>query len=251
MRSCSPSGSIWYRTRSSPSPSWLSTSLGMFLHSRRCDTDRVADLATFAIMYDSHFGTSSALNEGGECTFGYTDPTLYYGEISYINMPSGSLTYWIIPLDAMIVDDTLVTLAANTVAAIDTGTTLIVSSAARSTVIKAVRLTLAFLVSAPLDRTRRRRQGDSLTDPRRTRCRRRTLRLPFVYIYLLPYSSETSTDRVPPLLQPATQPSPSPSSSAEPPTPCPPPTCPEACTPPAQQNASPPSPPQTWELDRP
>lgn len=98
-----------------------------------------------------YFGTSSALNEGGSCTFGATDASLYSGDINYIDMPSvrslillfstrltadivasflstqGSRTYWLIPFDLAIVDDVLVTLAANTNAAIDTGTTLIVS----------------------------------------------------------------------------------------------------------------------------
>ncbi|KAL7412344.1 aspartic peptidase domain-containing protein [Mrakia frigida] len=73
-----------------------------------------------------YFGTSSALNEGGSCTFGATDSSLYSGDINYIDMPSGSRTYWLIPFDLAIVDDVLVTLAANTNAAIDTGTTLIV-----------------------------------------------------------------------------------------------------------------------------
>ena len=35
-----------------------------------------------------HFGTSSALNEGGECTLGYTDSSLYEGDIHYVDMPS-------------------------------------------------------------------------------------------------------------------------------------------------------------------
>jgi cathepsin D len=69
------------------------------------------------------------LNEGGECTFGYTDPSLYTGSINYVPMPSGSLTYWTIPFDAALVGSTLVTLQSNTVAAIDTGTTLIIGPA--------------------------------------------------------------------------------------------------------------------------
>jgi len=69
-------------------------------------------------------GAQSVETDGGTATFGYLDSSLYTGDITYIDLPSAS-QYWEIPMAAMSMQGTTITLGSNNYAAIDTGTTLI------------------------------------------------------------------------------------------------------------------------------
>ncbi|KZT43237.1 acid protease [Sistotremastrum suecicum HHB10207 ss-3] len=63
---------------------------------------------------------------GGKFTMGYTDPTLYGGEIDYVNIPQGQQAYWTLPITSLVVQGQNISITAgNALAAIDTGTTLI------------------------------------------------------------------------------------------------------------------------------
>lgn len=58
---------------------------------------------------------------------GFTNSSLYTGNIDFQNIPSGQESYWILPMTGMTVQGNSVTLPAGTssYAAIDTGTTLV------------------------------------------------------------------------------------------------------------------------------
>ncbi|KIM44828.1 hypothetical protein M413DRAFT_363610 [Hebeloma cylindrosporum] len=63
---------------------------------------------------------------GGSFTMGFTNSSLYTGDIDYVNMPvQGS--YWILPLSSMVVQGNSISLpsGSSSYAAIDTGTTLV------------------------------------------------------------------------------------------------------------------------------
>jgi len=65
---------------------------------------------------------------GGRFTMGFTDQSLYSGQIEYIDIPNGQEGYWILPLTNLKVNGQSVSLpgtAQSSYAAIDTGTTLI------------------------------------------------------------------------------------------------------------------------------
>jgi hypothetical protein len=47
-------------------------------------------------------------------TLGSTNSALYKGDINYVSLPSGTPTYWIVPLDAVLVGGSKVSLTANT-----------------------------------------------------------------------------------------------------------------------------------------
>jgi len=75
---------------------------------------------------------------GGRFTMGFTDQSLYQGDIDYIDIPSGQEGYWILPLTDLKVNGQSVNLpgtAQSSYSAIDTGTTLI---GGPSEVIKAI-----------------------------------------------------------------------------------------------------------------
>jgi len=64
---------------------------------------------------------------------GTTNSSLYTGDIEYTNIPSGAVSFWTLPLTALTVGSTSITLpsGSSSYAAIDTGTTLIGGPAAQ------------------------------------------------------------------------------------------------------------------------
>jgi len=70
---------------------------------------------------------------GGVFTMGTTNTSLYTGDIDYIDIPSGAVSYWTLPLTRLTVGSTSITLPSGSAsyAAIDTGTTLIGGPAAQ------------------------------------------------------------------------------------------------------------------------
>ncbi|KAJ7668345.1 aspartic peptidase domain-containing protein [Mycena rosella] len=70
---------------------------------------------------------SSDLEAGGSFTMGFVNSTLYSGDIEYINMPTSTQSYWILPITAITVQGNSITTGSgsDTYAAIDTGTTLV------------------------------------------------------------------------------------------------------------------------------
>ncbi|PWN47446.1 acid protease [Violaceomyces palustris] len=73
---------------------------------------------------------NDVLNPGGVFTLGQVDPNQYSGDITYIDIPNNletqqGLGYWSIPLQGISVNGQSANIAANQLAAIDTGTTLI------------------------------------------------------------------------------------------------------------------------------
>jgi len=64
----------------------------------------------------------------GRFTMGFVDPSLYTGDIDWVDIPTGQEGYWILPMTNLKVNGQSVTLpgdAASSYSAIDTGTTLI------------------------------------------------------------------------------------------------------------------------------
>lgn len=74
-------------------------------------------------------GDASAKDEepGGVFTLGGTNSTLFTGEIEFLNMPSGTPTFWLLTMSAITVQGQSVQISTGNaaLAAIDTGTTLI------------------------------------------------------------------------------------------------------------------------------
>ncbi|KAJ7606122.1 aspartic peptidase A1 [Mycena polygramma] len=70
---------------------------------------------------------SQTLEAGGSFTMGFVNSTLYTGDIEYIDMPTSTNSYWILPVTAITVQGNSITVASGTdsYAAIDTGTTLV------------------------------------------------------------------------------------------------------------------------------
>jgi hypothetical protein len=63
---------------------------------------------------------------GGQFTMGYTNTSLYQGNIDYVNIPAGQESYWLIPLTSITIQGQTIDLGSQSNgAAIDTGTTLI------------------------------------------------------------------------------------------------------------------------------
>jgi cathepsin D len=64
---------------------------------------------------------------GGVFTLGGTNSTLFTGDIEFLRMPSGTPTFWLLPMSAITVQGQSVQIATgnSALAAIDTGTTLI------------------------------------------------------------------------------------------------------------------------------
>ncbi|KAJ7252761.1 acid protease [Mycena haematopus] len=70
---------------------------------------------------------SQELEAGGSFTMGFVNSTLYTGNIEYINMPTATNSYWILPITAMTVQGNSISVPSgeDSYAAIDTGTTLV------------------------------------------------------------------------------------------------------------------------------
>jgi len=70
---------------------------------------------------------TQALEVGGTFTMGFVNSTLYTGDIEYIDVPTSTNSYWILPITAMTVQGNSVSLGTgqDAYAAIDTGTTLV------------------------------------------------------------------------------------------------------------------------------
>ncbi|KAK7060829.1 hypothetical protein VNI00_000562 [Paramarasmius palmivorus] len=70
---------------------------------------------------------AKSLEPGGSFTMGFTNETLYTGEIDYHDIPGGEGTYWIQELSALTVQGSSISVPSGSeaYAAIDTGTTLI------------------------------------------------------------------------------------------------------------------------------
>ncbi|KII87254.1 hypothetical protein PLICRDRAFT_112830 [Plicaturopsis crispa FD-325 SS-3] len=66
------------------------------------------------------------LEPGGSFTMGFTNSSLYTGDIDYQDIPTGEATYWTQNISSVTVQGTALTLeSGSTLAAIDTGTTLV------------------------------------------------------------------------------------------------------------------------------
>ncbi|KAJ7115925.1 aspartic peptidase domain-containing protein [Mycena epipterygia] len=70
---------------------------------------------------------SQDLEAGGSFTMGFVNSTLYTGDIEYIDMPTSTNSYWILPITAITVQGNSISVdsGTNSYAAIDTGTTLV------------------------------------------------------------------------------------------------------------------------------
>ncbi|KAJ7066591.1 aspartic peptidase A1 [Mycena amicta] len=87
------------------------------------------DSPVMAFQLTRYLNQSGAQDEefGGSFTMGFVNASLYTGDIEYIDMPTATSTYWILPITAITVQGTSLTVDSGTdsYAAIDTGTTLI------------------------------------------------------------------------------------------------------------------------------
>lgn len=70
--------------------------------------------------------SNTQISAGGVFTLGYLDPNQYDGDVAYVDL-TGQEGYWTIPLDAISVNGQSQSLSSDNVAAIDTGTTLIIA----------------------------------------------------------------------------------------------------------------------------
>ncbi|KAJ8095091.1 hypothetical protein PM082_010310 [Marasmius tenuissimus] len=83
-------------------------------------------LMAFQLTRYSNASRVRELEPGGSFTMGFVNSTLYTGEIDYQNIPSGQETYWIQQMTSLTIQGNSITLpSADSLAAIDTGTTLI------------------------------------------------------------------------------------------------------------------------------
>ncbi|KAL0955128.1 hypothetical protein HGRIS_004041 [Hohenbuehelia grisea] len=84
-------------------------------------------LMAFQLSRFMNDSSASDLEPGGSFTLGSVNTSLYTGDIDYINIPSGTGTYWILPLTGLTVQGNSVSLpsGSGSYAAIDTGTTLV------------------------------------------------------------------------------------------------------------------------------
>ncbi|KIJ65104.1 hypothetical protein HYDPIDRAFT_27827 [Hydnomerulius pinastri MD-312] len=82
------------------------------------------DTAEFAVQLTRYTNDTNAqeLEPGGVLTMGYTNSSLYTGQIEYIDIP-GEPSYWYLPLDTVTVQGASIPLTSSSIAAIDTGTT--------------------------------------------------------------------------------------------------------------------------------
>lgn len=77
----------------------------------------------FALTRFVNITHADVVEPGGLLTLGYLNTTLYDGNITFVDIPSGMESYWVIPMSAIGVNGTNVT-ETEVYAAIDTGTTL-------------------------------------------------------------------------------------------------------------------------------
>ncbi|KAG8907667.1 hypothetical protein FRB99_002745 [Tulasnella sp. 403] len=68
---------------------------------------------------------ASKLEAGGSFDMGFTNTSLYTGNISYVDIPDGAESFWLIPLTQITVQNQPLTVSGTVLAAIDTGTTLV------------------------------------------------------------------------------------------------------------------------------
>jgi len=80
----------------------------------------------FSLSRFSNVTTASQVEPGGYLTFGYLNESVYDPDtLAFVDIPTGLESYWVIPMEALTVNATNITLASDTYVAIDTGTTLI------------------------------------------------------------------------------------------------------------------------------
>ncbi len=80
----------------------------------------------FSLSRFSNVTTASLIEPGGALTFGYLNESVYDPTtLAFVDIPDGLESYWVIPMDALTINATNVTLSTDTYVAIDTGTTLI------------------------------------------------------------------------------------------------------------------------------
>jgi len=86
-------------------------------------------MAFFLRRYRDDFSASAIEYDGGEFSLGYTNSSLYVGDINYISIPTQNEDYWRIACQGLNVESQAVSITSATgnapQAAIDTGTTLI------------------------------------------------------------------------------------------------------------------------------
>jgi cathepsin D len=77
--------------------------------------------------------SARTLEPGGSFTMGFTDSTLFTGDIEYVDIPSSSVAYWTLPMTDLTVQGNSVSLpsGSSSYAVIDTGTTLVGGPAAQ------------------------------------------------------------------------------------------------------------------------
>ncbi|KAJ7224259.1 acid protease [Mycena pura] len=87
------------------------------------------DSPVMAFQFTRFLNQSKAQNleTGGSFTMGFVNSTLYKGDIEYIDMPTSTNSYWILPITAINVQGNSISVDSGTesYAAIDTGTTLV------------------------------------------------------------------------------------------------------------------------------
>jgi len=84
-------------------------------------------LMSFQLTRFAHTKGAQDLEPGGTFTMGFTDSSLFTGDIDYQDIPSGQESYWVQQLSSITVQGNSVTIpsGSESFAAIDTGTTLI------------------------------------------------------------------------------------------------------------------------------
>ncbi|KAG9017113.1 hypothetical protein FRB90_001717 [Tulasnella sp. 427] len=106
--------------------STLSTSRSMPFWQTLASTNAWTEpLMAFHLTRFTGVSGASKLEVGGSFDMGFTNSSLYTGDISYVDIPNGSESFWQIPLTQITVQGTNLNAASTILAVIDTGTTLI------------------------------------------------------------------------------------------------------------------------------
>jgi len=84
-------------------------------------------LMAFFLTRYQNVSNAKTLEPGGSFTMGATNSSLFTGDIEYIDIPSGAVSYWTLPMTDLTVQGSSVALSSgsSSYAAIDTGTTLV------------------------------------------------------------------------------------------------------------------------------
>ncbi|KIO34071.1 hypothetical protein M407DRAFT_150488 [Tulasnella calospora MUT 4182] len=82
-------------------------------------------LMAFHLTRFTDVAAASKLEVGGSFDMGFTNSSLYSGDISYVDIPNGSESFWQIPLTQITVQGNTLNAASTILAVIDTGTTLV------------------------------------------------------------------------------------------------------------------------------